>query len=126
MDCFHAVLLQSAGVREDRASIDALVAEFNAAGVPVPDYKGKPRSEPKPLPEREPVLFPMFDERGQALNAVRVRPVRSRATEWDQFRTHPKRRTNEYARHSESGILDAIRPRHSTCGSLVGVAELLE
>lgn len=81
----HTVLLQSAGVREDQPTINALVAEFVERGLPVPDYPGKPRPEPKPEPDKSAAPLPLIDERGAALNAIRVRPVGKRVMTWDEY-----------------------------------------
>lgn len=81
----HTVLLQSAGVREDQACIDALVAEFVANGVPVPDYPGKPRPEPTPEPERPAAPLIDINERQMALQAKRIRPVGKRVMNWEDY-----------------------------------------
>ena len=80
----HTVLLQSAGVREDQPTIDALVAEFVERGLPVPDYPGKPR-DPVPEVERPAAPLPLFDERGMALNAVRTKPRGKRVMTWEDY-----------------------------------------
>lgn len=80
----HTALLQSAAVREDQPTIAALVAEFVANGVPVPDYPGKPRPEPE-VPEPAAAHMPVFNEAEMALRAKRIRPAGKSVMTWDEY-----------------------------------------
>jgi hypothetical protein len=82
----HTVLLQGAAVREDQPRIDALVAEFVANGVPVPDYPGKPWDPAPEVPERPAAPLIDINERQMAIGARRTYPAGKSVVGWDQFR----------------------------------------
>jgi hypothetical protein len=70
--------LEMAAIDGRHEDVARLRSEFVAKGLDVPAHKGyvPPIKDVPPTPERPAAPLPLIDERGAALHAVRVRPVR--------------------------------------------------
>jgi hypothetical protein len=78
--------LESAAIDGNQARVAELVAEFQAKGLEIPAHRGyiPPIKDVPPRPEREPLPYPNFDQRGPALYTYRVRPKGPQVVNWDE------------------------------------------